>query len=160
MQIRRKKTPIDIISTFVGFILLLQGIILSFRMFSFSKKATKVCAILFMVLLRKYQNHKEDGANFCGLHRKAEQQQFSFIFHSLFLTHCSVLCQKFGGNKNKSLLAICKMSIRKTTKDYQKVSVRQKCKEKLKGLHVAIWRKKRFMSFSERAFLRFKRKPK
>ena len=68
----------------------------------------------------------------------------SSSFH-LFFTHCfwlTVLCQQFGGNKNKSFSAICKKSIRKTTKDYQKVSVRKKSKEKLKGvplkLHVSI----------------------
>ena len=42
--------------------------------FSFSEKATKICAIVFMVLnlLSKRQNHKDDCAHFCGLLRKAE----------------------------------------------------------------------------------------
>ena len=47
--------------------------------FSFSEKATKISAILLMVLtfsvLSKRQNHKEDGANFFGLLRKAELYQ-------------------------------------------------------------------------------------
>ena len=39
----------------------------------FSFSATKICAILLMVLtFTKCQNHKEDGANFCGLLKKAE----------------------------------------------------------------------------------------
>ena len=40
--------------------------------FSFSEKATKICAICLMVLLSKCQNHKADCANSCGLLRKAE----------------------------------------------------------------------------------------
>ena len=40
--------------------------------FSFSEKATKICAICLMVLLSKRQNHKADCANFGGLLRKAE----------------------------------------------------------------------------------------
>ena len=39
--------------------------------FSFSEKAIKIYAILLMVLTFT-QNHKDDGANFCGLLRKAE----------------------------------------------------------------------------------------
>ena len=39
--------------------------------FSFSEKATKICAIC-RNLLSKRQNHKADWANFCGLLRKTE----------------------------------------------------------------------------------------
>ena len=50
--------------------------IITYVKFSFSEKATKICAIfclsslLFWHLLSKFQNHVEDGANFCGLFRK------------------------------------------------------------------------------------------
>ena len=42
--------------------------------FSFTEKAQKICAILLMVLTftKQMSNNKEDGANFCGLLRKAE----------------------------------------------------------------------------------------
>ena len=40
--------------------------------FSFSEKATKICAIRFWRLLSKWQNHKADFTNFCGLLRKVE----------------------------------------------------------------------------------------
>ena len=48
--------------------------------FSFSEKATTICA-MFWHLLSKRQNHKEDGANFSGLLRKAEllSQNFSLV---------------------------------------------------------------------------------
>ena len=47
--------------------------------FSFSEeKATKICAILRMVLtFSKRQKHKEDGADFFGLLRKAELYCFA-----------------------------------------------------------------------------------